>query len=583
MAMFGIRRSAVAAALWACSLIALPLAAAAETPAKISPASGAENADFDVYFPLRNGTVVRALIDAQIRPGSPQYHRWLTPQQFQRRFGPTEATIARVTAELAARGLKVTDHNGQQLHVAGTAAAVSLAFHVALWHSRFSDGSEALVADRGLTRTPALVQSGALIPQFSTVPPMHKDSRLLGPPPPNSSSTVGPYFTADLRQAYDFPSVKAVNGKGVTIGILIAGNFNQADITSYFNDESASAFSPKVTSIPINGGLAFSTSNSDETLLDIEQSAGIALGASVELYDLSDLSNPTILFGLNRIVNDNTADVVNMSFGEPEVDLLPANNGGIDNRYVATIYDILFSEGSAQGITFVASSGDHGATPDAGDANTRTLTAQVPATDPFVTAVGGTNLVTAHSSTSTSSAYVSENANPDNETNGEIWGSGGGISSLWGKPSYQSLVPTGSSTLRTIPDLALHMGGCPNAAVKPCGANRSSDWEWLGGQRFAQVGTSAASPDIAGMFALKNKLVGSRLGAENLDIYTRSKNQIGGVGTPFHHAKITGSNGHYKVKAPYDMVIGNGTVDARQFLGATNLAASGNPGTASNP
>src|SRR6202044_1861951 len=143
----------------------------------------------------------------------------------------------------------------------------------------------------------------------------------------------------------------------------------------------------------------------------------------------------TILFGLNRIVSDNTADVVNMSFGEPEVDLLPANNGGIDNRYVATIYDILFSQGSTQGITFVASSGDHGATPDAGDSTKRTLTAQVPATDPFVTAVGGTNLVTAHSSTSTTSTYVSENANPDNETNGEIWGSGGGISSLWDKPS----------------------------------------------------------------------------------------------------------------------------------------------------
>ncbi len=92
MAMSGIRRSALATALWACSLIALPLAAVAETPAKISPASGAENADFDVYFPLRDETAVHALIDAQIRPGSPQYHRWLTPQQFQRRLIPATAT-----------------------------------------------------------------------------------------------------------------------------------------------------------------------------------------------------------------------------------------------------------------------------------------------------------------------------------------------------------------------------------------------------------------------------------------------------------------------------------------------------------
>jgi kumamolisin len=144
-------------------------------------------------------------------------------------------------------------------------------------------------------------------------------------------------------------------------------------------------------------------------------------------------------------------------------------------------------------------------------------------------------------------------------------------------------VPTGSSKFRTVPDLALHMGGCPNAAVMPCGPNRSSDWEWLNGQRFMQVGTSAAAPDITGLFALKVNLTGSRLGPQNLEIYTLAKNQIAGSGTPFHHAKIKGSNGHYVVKAPYDMVIGNGTVDARQFLGITNLPASGNPGTASNP
>src|ERR1700691_6148733 len=153
MVFSNLRRSVLATASVVLGVLFLPQIAAAETPAKISPASGAENADFDVYFPLRNETAVHALIDAQIRPGSPQYHRWLTPQQFQRRFGPTEATIARVTAELAARGLRVTQHNGQQLHVAGTAAAVRSAFHVNLWHSRFSDGSEALVADRGLTLT----------------------------------------------------------------------------------------------------------------------------------------------------------------------------------------------------------------------------------------------------------------------------------------------------------------------------------------------------------------------------------------------------------------------------------------------
>jgi len=65
------------------------------------------------------------------------------------------------------------------------------------------------------------------------------------------------------------------------------------------------------------------------------------------------------------MVSDNNVDIVNMSFGEPEVDFLAKNNGGISQTYLLTIYDTLFEQGSAQGITFVASSGDYGGNPRA--------------------------------------------------------------------------------------------------------------------------------------------------------------------------------------------------------------------------
>jgi hypothetical protein len=105
----------------------------------------------------------------------------------------------------------------------------------------------------------------------------------------------------------------------------------------------------------------------------------------------------------------------------------------------------------------------------------------------------------------------------------------------------------------------------------------------LGGQQYVSIGTSASAPDITGLLALKVKLTGGRLGWENVDIYTRAQKQnAGGTAKPFHHKGIVGNNGHYAVAAPYDLVIGNGTVDARQLLGTT-LPAAGIPGTASNP
>ncbi len=105
----------------------------------------------------------------------------------------------------------------------------------------------------------------------------------------------------------------------------------------------------------------------------------------------------------------------------------------------------------------------------------------------------------------------------------------------------------------------------------------------IGGKNVNVIGTSASAPDITGLLALKVKLTGDRLGWENVDIYTRAQAQnAGGSAKPFHHKGIPGNNGHYATAVPYDLVIGNGTVDGRQLLGTT-LPAAGIPGTASNP
>jgi hypothetical protein len=375
--------------------------------------------------------------------------------------------------------------------------------------------------------------------------------------------------------------------------VLVPNDYLAADMVTFFkNDGLPAALTPQITSIPINGGLPFDASLSDETELDIQQAGGMAPGVSVVLYNIPSLGDADILAGLSAIVAENQVDIVNMSFAGPEAIWLANFNGGTDLTYILQLRHWLFLQGNAQGITFVAASGDFGADPVATTCkatcvNAPTVIAEEPAADPNVTAVGGTNLVTAYTKGNVSSAYVSENALPDKlaGTNAGNWASGGGLSRIWSKPDYQGLVPTPSTTARAVPDLAMHMGGCPNTAVKPCGVDRSSDNLELNGALSGAVGTSAAAPEFCGLLALKVKLTKGRLGNENPDIYARAKAQIaaGTDGTPYHHSKIHGSNGAYVVASPYDLVIGNGSVDARQFLSATNLPAAGNPGSPGNP
>ena len=560
------------------------VSASAEVPKMIAKAQPTEHVSFGLYFPARDPAALQSLINSQNREGAPEYHHWLTPASFAQRFGPTAETLSSVRAELAARGLTVDAHEGQMLRVSGQASAVETAFTVHLMHGRFLDGSQRMVADRRLAMTPAIAATGALIPDFSTAPAMQHASSFSGPVPRNSSSSTGPYVAADLRQAYDLPAATALTARGVHIGILIDGGFNGSDLATYYgrDDGLPTSLQPTVNTILINGGLPYSPANSSETHLDLQQSGAIALAPSILLYNMSDLAPGTTAFGLNTIVASNKADVVSMSFGGPEAGLLPANNNGISQGYTLEVYHILFAQGTSQGITFVAASGDNGAIPPVGPQGKPTLSASEPASDPYVVAVGGTNLVTQQVAGSANSGYVSENANYDTEANGKVWASGGGISIFWLKPSYQTMVPTQSAKFRTIPDVAQHMGGCPSGAVK-CTPIHSGDFLEIGGQTNVSIGTSASAPDIAGLLALKIALTKSRLGWENVDIYTRAKAQIAGSGTPFHHKGIPGNNGHYATAVPYDLVIGNGTVDGRQFLGATNLAASGAPGSLSNP
>jgi subtilase family serine protease len=604
------------AALAATSWVSLAATASAAEKAVVDAAATSEQAvEFNVYLPLRDRVGAEAFLNQLHDPNSANYHQWLSPAQFNERFGPQAGTVSKISNELNAHGLAVTEVHSHSLHVSGTAGGVKSAFGTSLAVAHFASGKQVMTATAPLRLTPSLQEAGAVVTEFSDKIWMRKVSvpSLL---PQNRESSIGGYWFTDLKQAYSFPSFKKLTGKGVTIGILMEGGFNQPDMTAYFGHELLP--SPKISTVNIAGGSPFNPNGSFETHLDIQQSGGMAPDASIILYNLPTLSDSNILSGLTTIIEDNRADVVNMSFSGPEAGYTAAYNGGTDFTGILNIYDDFFMEGNMLGITFVASSGDGGAlgipavacfsaTPPTPICGPMEVGIGIPAASPHVTSVGGTNLVTtfnAKNPKDLNSAYVSENADDDpldsdiffgTSASGAVWGSGGGISIQYAKPAYQKLVsqsnlPKAAKKFRTIPDLSLQMGGCPGGTLffdlhGVCPPDRSFVWEIIGGKQEGVIGTSASSPEFAGLLALKIQNTGARLGNENFDIYTLAAAQANGSGNTVYRDRIEGNNGAYKstVKGGYNMVIGNGTVIGGDFVQGPGLPVAGKPQTPTNP
>ena len=518
-----------------------------------------------VHLPLRNSAQLDTLLQSQSDKNSPEYHHFLTPDQFRSAYGPSNADMAAAAASLTSLGF-TTHVTSQSIIADAPQAIVERSFGVRMTQSLVR-GKSTLSIDKAPTLPAALTKAGATV-SFSPLT-MHVNSRRAQKAafvPDNRYSPEGPYWFDDLKQAYGYPSYQQLNGAGRTIGIVMSSDVLDSDLALYFGHEKLAP--PSVIRRPVDGGPpAFDPNNgaSDEASLDVQQSFGSAPGARIMLYDTPDLEDSSILDAYAAAIDENKVDIVSSSFGLCELYYTKAYNGGTDYTFILQQYHDLFRQGNAQGITFVASSGDNGAYDCENVAGTKFVKGvESPADDTDVTGVGGTNLITASIPSSLRSTYVSENAyfDPFDPAQGalpnEIWGSGGGVSVLFPKPWYQLLVNTRADT-RTVPDIAMHMGGCPVGSIQPCAVERSSDVTAIGGAFYLLIGTSASAPDLAGLLAVQEQRIGSRLGNANGDIYLL--NAVGGSSIYRHPP---GDNG-YATHPDYDYVVGNGTPHAAAF------------------
>ncbi len=550
-----------------------------------------------IHLPLRNGAELDKLIQQQSSKDSPLYHHWLTPAQFRSEFGPTQASLDSAATALRAQGFKTTI-TSQAVIADAPQGVVERTFGVSLAPKTFVDAVTrkrvtTLNASRAPVMPAALTKLGAQVVGLNNLAAPRSNAFLVNknPLPANRYSPVGGYFYDDLKQAYDYPSYFVARGTGAKVAIIGVSDFNNSDLNLYFGHEGLPT--PTYIRRPVDGGPApcggVGDGNCDEISLDVQQAGGSAPGATFYYYGAPTPSYASFLDMWTAIVDDNIADVVSSSWTAGcERYFTPAYNNGVNYESILTPFHDIWRQGNAQGISFLNASGDFGATDCTNVAGTATVYGvQAWASDPDVTAVGGTNLVTSYHPGSLRSTYVSENEYPDpidpafeGGVSGFIWASGGGKSIFYRKPLYQYLVNTGSST-RTIPDISMHMGGCPGIAIQPCGPDRSFDWTVIDGQFYGFIGTSASTPEFAGLQAIQDGIYHNRAGNVNYLIYF-----LGALGTtgngPVYHNNIPGYNG-YPSHRGYNLVVGNGTPYAREYALLPFAPLAGDPQTPSNP
>ncbi len=307
-----------------------------------------------------------------------------------------------------------------------------------------------------------------------------------------------------------------------------------------------------------------------ETSLDVQYSHAIAPGANILLVEtpvaetLGVHGFPQIVKAENYVVNHHLGNVISQSFGAPE-QTFPSARSILNLRSA-------YKNAAAHGVSVLAGSGD------AGPSGARTLTpqgfaatfflhrvAQWPATDPLVTALGGTQLHL----TSTGAHIQSDTVWNDTNLFGSPAASGGGRSVVFGLPAYQNSVAGVTGPARGIPDISMSAAVDGAALVYlDAGAAQAPAGFYLIG------GTSEATPMFAGIVAIADQYAGHGLGLLNPALYRLEAAGAPGIvdvtaGTntvTFPQAGSVHTVRGFDAVKEYDLATGVGTVNGAKFV-----------------
>ena len=404
-------------------------------------------------------------------PGSPYYHKYLTAQQYDSLFGPDAGELAQLQSYLGQYGITVS-RGGQ---ISPGSASLSPDQFVLLAHGSVAEFEQALKTQiqdyqyKGAQFYSAASQA-KLPNQFGNLLMIYgmndwqQSGQDRGAVPlyrtlyqsfENPNQTPGNFFAyspSEIAQTYNLTSLykSGVNGSGVTIAIVDAYGdpYIQDEVNNFSKQFNLPPISVNTICVdgPCNMTLGITTGWNVEIALDVEWAHALAPGAKINLY-IGSNSGQALYDAEEAAVNGYGSttpnNIISNSWGIPENDIASSAS-------VAPVFgenypwlDQVMQQAAAEGITVFAASGDWGAYDQAFGQTSPYGGAVYPSTDPYVTGVGGTTLYMQTQSgyltwpfMNATGGYGTETAWSWNNLNG--WGTGGGFSTLFAKPSWQT-------------------------------------------------------------------------------------------------------------------------------------------------
>lgn len=553
------------------------------------------------------------LLQDQQNPASPHYHQWLTPAQYGARFGLTDADLQKVQTWLTSRGLKVIDvaPSRNYVTISGNLRQIESAFSTSIHSVSFKGQRHFSNLSDPQLPTPIAGLVTAITGLNDFKPRAHSIARAHF-----TSATSGAHFIApgDFYTIYDVNPLltQSIKGDGMTIAIVGQTDISQADVRAFRMTAGLSVPSSSATPIVnvvttpdyVAGTVA---GDIDEAQLDVEWAGAVAPNATIDFVTVGASSTGSVVTALSYAVSRNQAPIISMSYGNCEGSWGQSNINAINQT---------LQQANAQGITFISSSGDSGATDcDVAPPADYGLTVDFPSSSPFALSAGGTMFnegsatggstywgsASGSDNISSAKGYIPEAVWNESSSTGLSSG-GGGVSSYFAKPSWQQgLTPADSS--RDVPDISL------NAASNHDGYLFCSQGSCVNGFRTSSGnlnvvgGTSAVSPALAGIFALLEQKLGvgsiSRdqcssgtsnpqcgLGNVNPVIYALGGSQY--YGNVFHDVTSGNNNSTCQVGTTncpsggsigftagtgYDLATGWGSLDVAELVGKWGLVS----------
>jgi subtilase family serine protease len=559
----------------------------------------------DIVLKTNNEKKLQSYIEQTVDPNSALYHRYLSVDQFKKGFGASDLTVKALAQYLKHYKIstKIYDNN-LIVSANGTAGDFNKAFSVTIQKAKFR-GRTFHAAKKG-PKLPRFLASHVLailgLTNYSELTPraVKRPLKLT----PNASGGPLNLDPADFIKQYNVGPLydQGANGKGQTIGIVTLADFNPEDAYSFWKQEGIDVKADRIHKILVDGGSDWN--GYEETSLDVEQSGALAPQADVNVY-IGPNTDAGFVNAFATAINENKASQLSVSWGLSESAISAAVKDQTEDPAYALVYNQLFEQAAAQGISMFASAGDAGAYDASRDMGTYNFAVDNPADSPYITAAGGTTLPWTYTTKTGVQLNVSQERAwgwnylyPYFDSLGlgtaEGWskyyfvGGGGGFSQLFATPDYQkgvsgvnrftavqqwqpstdfgsvtpltdSKIVTGRSTGRNMPDVSLNAD--PYTGYKVFISDPNAPGSNSGFSTFG--GTSIVSPQLAGLTALMNSNQKSRIGFWNSQIYRFAKQK----NSPFHPLDTTGAentNLYYTgTKGTiYNQSTGLGTIDA---------------------